>query len=263
MAWLTGSVAHKLIILLSIAILGVSGSPNTKCDRGNYGEKRYGVARQFYSCYRNRMDGGVSDLIILMDSSGSMGWGGWYATNKFVKSLLSEIRIGFNATRIAVVAFDYYIRTPINYIWYPKLENHKCKFIRQYENIRYTAGGTNIRDAFKKADEIFYVQGRQDKPEHKHRPNANRVVIMLTDGYGWYYSHAEQLAQVNRLKTQEKAEIYTVGLTSKSDINFLKKAASSHDNFFTTSFSNLKTLATNIRGGKNILLLFRLQYELQ
>ena len=260
MAWSTSCVTVSLFFLLFITNYGISDGKRNCEGRGSKGAAKIGVARDFYNCYMKTMSGGISDLIFLIDASGSMrsrNWytgryvDGWAAALKFVKSLLTEVRISFNSTRVSVATYSTKVTKQINYIWDPVIENHKCKFNREFQNIPFDGQMTNIKGAFDTAYDIFYQQ-RANQVRHKYRKNANKVVILISDGYGNRHSKADQLKAARVLKDNIWAEVYTVGLSSGSDTAFLKQAATDEDLFFTTSFSDLSKIATYIRGGKII-----------
>ena len=75
------------------------------------------------------MTHGKSDLVILLDSSGSMQKKGFDDAKDFIDALLTEVRIGFDATRIAIVNFATHRKIDINYLWHPTHANTKCKWV--------------------------------------------------------------------------------------------------------------------------------------
>lgn len=85
------------------------------------------VSRKFMNCWGNEVEHGQSDLIILVDKSGSMGPVGWNSALDFVDSLLTEVRVAFNATRIAVGTFASDHKVDINYLLNPSPINNKCR----------------------------------------------------------------------------------------------------------------------------------------
>ena len=85
------------------------------------------VARKFMNCWGDEVEHGQSDLVVLMDKSGSMLQSGWNAAMDFVTALLTEVKIAFNATRIAIGTFATRHEVELNYLHDPTAANHKCR----------------------------------------------------------------------------------------------------------------------------------------
>ena len=79
------------------------------------------------NCWGKGVEHGESDLVILMDSSGSMGQDGWNRAKDFVDALLTEIKISFDASRVAIGYFTKSHKIEINYILNPTFLNTKCR----------------------------------------------------------------------------------------------------------------------------------------
>ena len=225
----------------------------------------YGQKKFFVNCFAKDVESGISDLVVLVDRSGSM-WSrasfggvsmtGYEVAKVFIKSLLSEVRIAYDATRIAVGTFGYDATIDINYILDPTSQNQKCQFNEDLNKKLPSIGGpTNIKGAFDRALEIF--KKMDDDPQRHHtRHNANRVVLLLSDGRSNYYNGRwgwiDPTPVVNTLKNQGVI-VYTVGVTYSADRYNLQKWASHTSAFlFASSFSHMLALARNIRGGKEL-----------
>ena len=85
------------------------------------------VAQKFMNCWGKDVEHGQSDLVILLDGSGSMYPSGFKQAKDFIDALLTEVRVAFNATRISIVTFSTQVDVNINYLWNPTSANHKCK----------------------------------------------------------------------------------------------------------------------------------------
>ena len=211
--------------------------------------------KKFMNCLGRDVISGRSDLVVLIDRSGSM-WNtgsfkgsthtGYEVAKKFIKSLLSEVRIAYNATRIAVGTFSYDSTIDIDYLTNPSYSNHKCKFKDDFATKLPGVGGwTNIKQSLEDGFVVF--RDRKGK-----RPKTNRVVILLSDGYANYYKDADfnPTPAASNLKSSG-AILYTVAVTKRSDQNSLRSWASKESSFlYSSSFDNMLTLAHNIRGGK-------------
>lgn len=84
-------------------------------------------SRKFMNCWGKELENGQSDLVILMDKSGSMDQSGWDSAKNFVEALLTEVKVAFNATRIAIGTFATKHEKELNYLWNPSFANHKCR----------------------------------------------------------------------------------------------------------------------------------------
>ena len=79
------------------------------------------------NCWGKEVEHGQSDLVILLDKSGSMRQSGWDSAKDFVDSLLTEVKVAFNATRVAIGTFATRHKVELNYLWTPSFANHKCR----------------------------------------------------------------------------------------------------------------------------------------
>ena len=85
------------------------------------------VARKFMNCWGDEVEHGQSDLVLLIDKSGSMRQSGWNSAIDFVDALLTEVKVAFNATRIAIGTFATKHEIELNYLHTPTYANHKCR----------------------------------------------------------------------------------------------------------------------------------------
>ncbi len=109
--------------LLCSILLGVQA--RIQCNQGQ-GKKE---SDQFLECWLQEVTNGKTDLVFLMDRSGSMKNAGFQASKEFIRALLAEVRVAYNATRVAIVSFAWKSTIDINYIWNPNSGNHKCKYV--------------------------------------------------------------------------------------------------------------------------------------
>ncbi len=76
------------------------------------------------------------DLVVLMDSSGSVGNKGFKEEQDFVIELVKSFEIGLNATRVSIINFN----SRVNVITDLKSGINKDDLIKKIENIRYNGG---------------------------------------------------------------------------------------------------------------------------
>ena len=222
--------------------------------------------REFANCLGNDVESGQSDLVVVLDRSGSMGWPtptrGYIAAKSFINSLLSEVKVSFNATRISVITFANDVTNEINYLENPTPVNNKCEFEKKFVKLRSPAGATNIRGGL---DEAYSVFSRLDDdiPAHKTRTRSNRVVLLLSDGQPNVSPSGnprDVYIEADRIKLSS-ITLYTVAV-SGADQGAMKSWASNPTAaIYAPSFKKMAELAHSIRGGSYKPLSFFLKIE--
>ena len=255
-----------LFLLMLIALNIVTADRTRDCS--NYNKqisKDISTGKKmFVNCLAKDVESGQSDLVVLIDKSGSMwntgtykgkSMNGFEVAKQFVKSLLSEVRIAYNATRIAVGTFNAFHKIDFNYILNPTFKNQKCQFNHDFSKLTLTGGATNIRGALQDGLNVMNELMYNNPHKHDLRDKANKVVLLLTDGHGNFYKG--QWSNEGRDATPEADNIkrghrtlFTVAVTPGSDQVLLKKWASHPTAYlYASSFNEMLTLAHNIRGG--------------
>lgn len=85
------------------------------------------------------------ELVFLIDSSASVGSDNFFNELKFVKKLLADFTVEYNATRVSVITFSSRNRVVkhIDHVSDVSVHNHKCSlFDDQLPKITYQGGGT-------------------------------------------------------------------------------------------------------------------------
>lgn len=85
------------------------------------------------------------ELVFLIDSSASVGAENFFNELKFVKKLLADFTVEYNATRVSVITFSSRNRVVkhIDHVSNISEQNHKCSlFEEQLPTINYQGGGT-------------------------------------------------------------------------------------------------------------------------
>lgn len=245
-----------LIVLLFILINTNNASSTTDCTKY---ERKVSVDiktgyRKFVNCLGYDVESSRADLIIMLDRSGSMTWyssdvdgvtmNGYEIAKKFIKDLLSEVKISFNATRIAVVTFGSEPQENINFLLNPVPVNNKCEFDKKFKKLPRAGGGTNMSGAIKMGFNILSKSGRS---------KINRVGILLSDGY----PNNPSLVTSEAIKFKSMGAImYTVAVDG-ADMISMRNWATNRNNepnpptaIHATTFKDMARLANNIRGGK-------------
>ena len=147
-----------------------------------------------------------SDIIILMDESGSVGYNDYQKMKSFVAGLVKQFVIGPN--RFSVITFESgaYLRFSLNsYYDTSSLRN-------AIMHLDYRSGGTNIASALRVAKYEIRYNSR----------NVPKIVLLITDG--WSNGGEKETAQ--ELKNNG-AIIFCIGVGSGVNVNLLKSISSS------------------------------------
>ncbi|XP_067134813.1 sushi, von Willebrand factor type A, EGF and pentraxin domain-containing protein 1-like [Centruroides vittatus] len=181
----------------------------------------------------DQFERGTSELVFLLDRSGSIGLANFEAEKGFVESLLQHFVIAPNATRVAVIAYSQNVVRYIDYIKEPK---NRCLFAEELQKIKYEdSAATNIAGALDEAYEVL----------KNSRPGVRKVTILLSDGFSTYGNHP--LPSAKKL-TESGTEVFAVGI-GRFLGNELKSLCTSEQHFFHCyDFQNFRLLAEVIRG---------------
>ena len=144
-----------------------------------------GGDKTFVNCIGYDVVSGQSDLIVMIDRSNNAAY---QIAKHNVQKLLTEIKISFNSTRIAVITFDKHALLEIDFLRNPKPTNNKCEFNHLFGKLpRQSGSGSNIRGALNRA--LYLFDDLLDYPiQNKYRKRANQVAILLSDGKGTHYA---------------------------------------------------------------------------
>lgn len=196
-----------------------------------------------------------SDLVFLVDTSGSLWTSDFNEEKKFVMNLLNEISVGNQATRVEVIPFGTSASKFITQISLPDPTKNKCTFNEKFKPMAHSINGwmTNMRDAFQLAVDVCLNNANKRKPLNKVRT----VVILLTDGY-WNYPYNDP-SPISRAQTliSGVVEVFAIGV-GYVDFPRLQQLVDNPNKhaFHLKDFNEFAELATYIRGGMLVALHF-------
>lgn len=203
--------------------------------------------RNEFLAYDNRK----SDLLFLIDTSGSLWDHDYNEEKKFVTNLLNEISVGMEATRVEVIPFGTTASIFVDYVSAPGLEKTKCTFNEKFNPMPQSINGwtTNMKGAFQLAYDVCIgsLSGEKRGPLNK----VKTVVMLLTDGrWNEPWSDPSPIPIAQELH-KAYVEVFAIGV---GDIDFenLKKVTKDPDKqaFYLKDFTQFAELATYLRGGK-------------
>ncbi|XP_078371653.1 sushi, von Willebrand factor type A, EGF and pentraxin domain-containing protein 1-like [Oculina patagonica] len=211
------------------------------------------VSKQELKNLRNQLsktgfDEGKSDIVFLIDTSGSL-WGSDYEEEKkFVMNLLNEISVDMQATRVEVIPFGSSATKYITQISDPQNTKNKCTFNEKFKPMPQSINGwmTNMRDAFQLGWEVCLNNANKRVPLDK----VKTVVILITDGHWNYpYNDPSPLKRAQDL-VAGKVEVFAIGVGYVNFANLRQLVGSDPDKyaFHLKDFTEFAELATYIRG---------------
>lgn len=163
------------------------------------------------------------DIVFLLDESGSVGRINFETTKTFVYNFVSYFSIGPNANQISVVTFSHYASEDFSLNRYGSLSTLQSAVL----SLSYSGGGTSIGAA------LDFARLYSFTPTHGARPDAAKLVILITDGQSSLSNEADLLKD-------QYVTIFCVGVTSGINEELLRRVSSHNDyTYVTDSFITL------------------------
>ena len=162
------SLVYMLLILQQTTLIRTQDSGTcadvsfiTDIDR----DRLWEMAAEFKSAFEPFRNVPI-DLVIVLESSGSLGPAFFDCQVQFVKQLSTLLSVSYNQTRISIVVYSScdIIHTFVDYIGEPVSKN-KCSFKDDIQKVKYMQGGTCTGDGLRRAESILKSSSR--RPAHK------------------------------------------------------------------------------------------------
>ena len=137
----------------------------------------------------------ISDVVIAMDTSGSVGHDAFAKLKSFLKRLVARLSISGRGTHVVVLGFD-----DVSHLSAPDFASAAARSLQgvraQIDKVPFTQGSTLIQDALHEVRKLFSSRGA--------RSQVRRAAIFLTDGQNFDGSNplqepARKLRQVGFL----------------------------------------------------------------
>ncbi|CAH1784875.1 unnamed protein product [Owenia fusiformis] len=157
---------------------------------------------------------GEKDVVILVDSSGSIGEDNFKKVTDFVHDLVDSLEIhnGLYQVGVATFADDAVLEFHLN--TYEK----RSEILNAISSIQYTKGATNTAGGIELARTMF-------SPQNGDRINADNLLIIVTDGVP-RVRKGEERSQADTAKANG-IQIKTIGVGPNINADKLKELASS------------------------------------
>ncbi|CAL1281077.1 unnamed protein product [Larinioides sclopetarius] len=167
-------------------------------------------------------------VVFVVDESGSIGSKTYEDVKHFIHLVARRFSVSSEHSRVAVVSFSDFPRTHLNYIKDTQGSN-MCKLLKIVDNMDYIGSWTHTDLAMNAARDIL-VQAR---------PNANKIIILITDGES--NSGYSPVDAAQKLK-QNGVIIFAVGVANVNTEEVNAVATSKDHIYILTNFDYIKEL---------------------
>ncbi|XP_055879649.1 von Willebrand factor-like isoform X1 [Biomphalaria glabrata] len=172
----------------------------------------------------------AADVLLILDSSGSIGSYDYAILSNFSAELSKGFRIGPDKIQFSAILIESSARNVFNFNTY----NNNADVAQALLKIPYISGGTNT------ADSLNYARTTSFSTAHGARPNVGKVAVVITDGNS---NDPLLTAQAAAALQQSGVTTIAVGVGSSISQSELLAIASSPSNVFNvTDFSVLDAI---------------------
>ena len=189
-----------------------------------------------------------SDILFLLDTSGSLSSYEFQTEKRFVVNFLTTITVSLHTTRIEVIPFATTASRYIDGVSVPSLDKHKCQLVEKFNSMPQNINGygRNTYGAFKLAFDICLGQLSAMKRLPIYR--VRTVVILVTVGP---WQGQSPVTIVENLQ-QANVDVFVIGVGNGILENNLKKMVNNADKqaFYFTTFQEFAHLSVFLRGGE-------------
>ncbi|XP_065067352.1 uncharacterized protein LOC135692930 [Rhopilema esculentum] len=235
------SVGFTLLVLAAVAIWK---NEATYSKMPSVGYTAWRIRRTFLS-YGGKLSYGKHfsslkkvDLLFVLDRSGSIGQNNFKYALDFIASLVKHFSISPSTTRVALISYATTVKVEFNF---KEHLNKEC-LLKALKDVQYTGGATATGNALQKGIELY-----QD-PNSGARPNAKRIVFVITDGNT--NVGVKPKIPADQLRAAPlKAKVFALGIgTSVNEAELVDIAGSSSHVFRAKNYQILKKIAHYLGG---------------
>ena len=189
-----------------------------------------------------------SDILFLLDTSGSLSSNEFQTEKGFVMNFLNTITVSVDATRIEVIPFADTASRYIDGVSAPSLDKHKCSLVEKFNSLPQNINGfgRNTYGAFKLAFDICL--GQLSALKRVPLSLVKTVVILLTVG-PW---QGQSPVSIAKNLQQANIEVFVIGVRNSFLESNLKKMVNNADKqaFYFRTFQEFTKLSVYLRGGE-------------
>ena len=113
-----------------------------------------------------------SDIAFIIDNSGSIGHDNYESAKDFVTSIIEDLNVGEDRTRVALITYS----DTANLVFNLNRYDHRQEIIPAIAELRYANGKTNTAAALSMATSQVFGNSNYNRPQFKD------IVVLITDG---------------------------------------------------------------------------------
>ncbi|CAF0704553.1 unnamed protein product [Brachionus calyciflorus] len=177
------------------------------------------------------------DIVILMDSSGSITPPNFKKEQEFVNTFLDKLTIGEDDTRVSIINYNTNVFVIADFNSTQTLESLKQKV----NSINYNGGGTYTYDALKRANDVILQEKNGMRSVEYGIP---KVVVVITDGIS--QNTQRTLLEAQKIKDR-KFSVISVGVGN--GINWpelIGIASTPADQYFVNDFDKIQLILAGV-----------------
>ncbi|XP_039264178.2 integrin alpha-11-like isoform X2 [Styela clava] len=186
---------------------------------------------------------GKIDIVLLIDQSGSVNQCNFQKVKRWLRNIVRGFTIGPNDQDIGIVIYSSEEYTSATFeLGFEKYGNSgtekRWKMLEGLRKLPYEAGKTYTGLAFKFANELLWGPSA--------RPDAKKMVILLTDGETSVEDKSQLITQVN-ITRSGNATILAVGVAKFNASELISISGTSQNFFPVKDFSQLEQVRDTLR----------------
>ena len=189
-----------------------------------------------------------SDILFLLDTSGSLSSYEFQTEKRFVESFLNTITVSLHATRIEVIPFADTASRYIDGVSATSLDKHKCSLVERFKSMPQSINDVNRNtyEAFKLAFDVCL--GQLSAMKRVPLSLVRTVVILVTVG-PW---QGQSPVSIAKNLQQANVEVFVIGVGNRILETNLQKMVNNADKqaFYIRTFRELAELSLFLRGGE-------------
>ena len=193
----------------------------------------------------------ISDILFLLDTSGSLSSSDFDTEKEFVINFLSTITVSFEEARVAVIPFGSTASLYIDGVSNPSLDKDKCDLVQKLKKMPIYINGfyTSTKSAFQLAYDVCL--GKYSGQKRGPLNEVRTVVILVTDGWWNWPFHDPNPTPIAQRLLAANVEIFAIGVGS-INLPALQKLVKDREKqaFHLRNFADLNNLSLYVRGGK-------------
>ncbi|XP_053405850.1 collagen alpha-1(XII) chain-like [Mercenaria mercenaria] len=174
-------------------------------------------------------NGSQFDIVFVLDSSGSVGEENFKIVKSFVKSVVGNLNIGQDNTRVGIITFSRYPVIRLHLDDYTDKE----ALLKAIDVVPYIAGITETHSA------LYLLK---DEGFRGSRPDVPNIAVVVTDGKSF---HTNLTTVASEELQAQGVVMFGIGIGGNVNLNELSSIASSPNNQYVYTVTNFASL-TNI-----------------